>query len=458
MSHIFSQYKPEVVSRPRFKVYTQRHIDDIGPFQNLPKDLQFETKVVANILPFRVNQYVIDELIDWDNAEIDPLFTLVFPRREMVSARSFEKMANLMHKGPEQGEIEKLARELRKGLNPNPAGQKELNVPELDNEKLHGMQHKYRETLLYFPSQGQVCHSYCTFCFRWAQFVGDKSLRFSSREVDKLYAYLSAHKEITDLLITGGDPMVMKTNHIHHYLKRFTEAEFDHVQTLRIGTKALTYWPHRFVTDNDADDLLNVLGDIVKAGKHVAIMSHQNHWRELEPKMTRLAITRLRNVGVEIRAQGPLLANINDDPRVWSSMWREQVRQGLIPYYMFVERDTGAKRYFEVPLVRAWEIYRDAMKDVSGLARTARGPSMSAGPGKIEIQGCTEINGEKCFVLRFIQGRNEDWVQRPFFADYDPKATWFSDLQPAFGEDKFFFEEEYIQILSANNALNLLPN
>jgi hypothetical protein len=110
---------------------------------------------------------------------------------------------------------------------------------------------------------------------------------------------------------------------------------------------------------------------------------------------------------------------------------------------MFVERDTGARHYFEVPLARAANIYREAMQQISGLGRTARGPSMSAGPGKVEIQGVAEIQGEKVFVLRFIQARNPEWVQRPFFARYDEEATWLNHLKPAFGEEKFFFEEEY---------------
>ncbi len=110
--------------------------------------------------------------------------------------------------------------------------------------------------------------------------------------------------------------------------------------------------------------------------------------------------------------------------------------------YMFVERDTGARHHFEVPLVRGWELHRKAMQQVSGLARTARGPSMSAKPGKVEIQGVTEIRGEKVLALRFIQGRNPDWVQGPFFARYDPRATWLDQLRPAFGEPRFFFEDE----------------
>ncbi len=458
MSHSFSLTGPEVVSSPRFKVYTHRQIEQIKQFHCLPKTLQFETEVVANILPFRVNQYVIDELINWHRPEDDPVFLLTFPQRGMVSPSAFEQMATLLKQKPQQKQIDALAMELRKGLNPHPAGQMELNIPELENQKLQGMQHKYKETLLFFPSQGQVCHSYCTFCFRWAQFVGDKSLRFASNEVTSLYDYLEVHPEITDLLITGGDPMVMKTHHLAHYLDQLTEHKYDHVQTLRIGTKALTYWPQRFVTDPDADDLLRLFEKLTKAGKHVAIMAHMNHWRELEPRITQKAIQRIRNTGAQIRAQGPLLARINDNADIWARMWRLQVKSGVIPYYMFVERDTGARRYFEVPLVKAWEIYREAIQQVSGLARTARGPSMSAAPGKVEIQGITEIRGEKLFVLRFIQGRNEDWVQRPFFAKFDPKATWLNDLQPAFGDEKFFYEDEYLQMLSEKKALKLIPN
>lgn len=167
----------------------------------------------------------------------------------------------------------------------------------------------------------------------------------------------------------------------------------------------------------------------------------------MQTPVVREAMRRIRDTGAVIRTQSPLIDHINNDPEVWARMWREQVQLGLIPYYMFIERDTGAKRYFEVPLARTYEVYRQAMQQVSGLGRTARGPSMSAGPGKIEVQGITEFNGEKVFVLRFIQGRNPDWVQQPFFAKFDPKATWFDDLKPAFGADEFFFTQEYAQMV-----------
>ena len=435
----------------QFQVYTDRQFDKIEPLQKLSAEQRFEMRVVASVLPFRVNQYVIDELIDWDNVPNDPIFQLTFPQRGMLDPADYDLMAQALRDELPRAEITLLARQIQARLNPHPAGQQEMNVPMLDGEPLDGMQHKYRETVLFFPSQGQVCHSYCTFCFRWAQFVGDKELRFASNEAASLHRYLAQDKNITDLLITGGDPMVMKTRHLESYLEPLLQPELEHLQTVRIGTKALTFWPQRFVTDDDAAGLLKLFTKLVKAGKHVAIMAHFNHWREMETPIVREAIRRIRATGAVIRTQAPLVQHINDDADVWVRMWRTQVRLGLIPYYMFVERDTGAKRYFEVPLVRAYEIYREAMQQVSGLGRTARGPSMSAGPGKVEIQSVMEFNGEKVFVLRFIQGRNPDWVQKIFFAKYDENATWFDDLVPAFGEEKFFFTDEYNAMCNAES-------
>jgi KamA family protein len=433
---------PKIRAR-NFRVFTDRSLADIKPLQALSKEQRLSMRVVASVLPFRVNEYVIDELIDWNRIPHDPVFQLTFPQRGMLSERDFARMADLHRRGADQGEIRDLANRIRAGLNPHPAGQRELNRPLMGGELVEGMQHKYRETLLFFPSQGQTCHSYCGFCFRWAQFVGDKELRIASNDAQRLQEYLRRNRGISDLLITGGDPMVMKTSHLRQYLEPLTRPELAHLQTVRIGTKALTFWPYRFVTDRDADDLLRLLGELVDAGKHVALMAHYNHWRELDTPVAREAIRRVRETGANIRSQGPLIRHVNDRADVWTRMWREQVRLGIMPYYMFVERNTGARGYFEVPLERAWEIYREAIQHVSGLGRTARGPSMSAGPGKVEVQGITEVNGEKVFVLRFLQGRNPDWVQRPFFARFDPHATWLDDLRPALGEEEFFFEGEY---------------
>ena len=432
-----------VHSAPRFQMYTERHLDQIPQLARLSAQQRFDMRVVANVLPFRVNQYVIEQLIDWDRVPDDPMFQLTFPQPGMLAPEEFSGMADVLRRGADRAAVRAVADEIRIGLNPHPAGQQQMNVPELGGKALPGMQHKYRETVLFFPSQGQTCHAYCTFCFRWARFVGNQELRFASNDAELIHHYLAAHAQVSDLLMTGGDPMVMKTHHMADYLLPLLHPQFDHIQAIRIGTKSLTYWPYRFTSDTDADDMLRLFERLVVGGKHVALMAHYNHWRELETPQARQAIRRIRETRVMIWGQGPLLAHINDDPAVWTRLWRTQVHLGIIPYYMFVERDTGARRYFEVPLVKAWQIYREAMSQVSGLARTVRGPSMSAGPGKVEIQGVTQIGGEQVFVLRFIQGRNADWVERPFFARFDPKATWLDELRPAFGQEDFFFEEEY---------------
>ncbi|MET0067020.1 MAG: lysine 2,3-aminomutase [Candidatus Thiodiazotropha sp.] len=423
-----------------FRVHTARDLDKIPQLQQLPEATRFEMQVVASVLPFRVNDYVIQELIDWERVPDDPMFQLTFPQKGMLSEAHYNRMAMALRSNVDDAGLHRVAQDIRASLNPHPAGQLVKNLPcDAQGNPLSGIQHKYRETVLFFPSQGQTCHSYCSFCFRWAQFVGDKSLRMSSTEVGRLYDYLRNHDEVTDLLITGGDPMVMKSRQLRRYLEPLLQPDFAHVQTLRIGTKALTFWPQRFITDEDSEELIDLFRQLVHAGKHVSIMAHYNHWRELRTDIAQAAVHRLKAAGVEIRSQGPLLAHINDDAQDWARLWEEQVRHGIVPYYFFVERDTGARNYFEVPLVRAWEIYRDAVQQVSGLGRTARGPSMSADPGKVEIQGVTRINGQKVFVLRYIQARDPSLVQRPFFARFDDQATWFDQLQPFDEDSRRFF-------------------
>ncbi len=435
---------PSPFEPQRYRAFTDRDLDAIPQLARLDAETRFEMKVVASVLPFRVNEYVLESLIDWDRVPEDPVFQLTFPQRDMLEPRHFTRVADLLRAEADKETLKAVVREIRQELNPHPSGQQQHNVPVLDGVPLPGMQHKYDETVLFFPAQGQTCHAYCTFCFRWAQFVGDKTLKFASTHVDQLVAYLKVHPEVTDVLITGGDPMVMKTRNLESYLEPLLELE--QLRNIRIGTKSLTFWPRRYVTDDDADELLRLIERVDARGKNLALMAHFNHWQEMEPAICREAIRRLRDAGAIIRAQAPLLRHVNDDAAVWSRMWTTQVALGLVPYYMFVERDTGARRYFEVPLVECADIYREAIRGVSGLCRTARGPSMSAGPGKVEVQGVAEIGGEKVFMLRFIQARQADWVQRPFFARFDPKATWLDHLRPAFGESEFFFEAEYRQI------------
>ena len=396
--------------------------------------------VVSTVLPFRTNEYVMRELINWERVPDDPIYQLTFVQPGMLTPDDYATMARLVRSDAPKGEIKEAADRIRRRLNPHPAGQMTHNVPKLDGRPLAGMQHKYRETVLFFPSQGQTCHAYCSFCFRWAQFVGLDDVKFQSQETQDLVDYLSVHPEVSDVLITGGDPLVMRTKNMRNYIEPLLSDELAHVQDIRLGTKSVAYWPQRYVTDPDADDLLRLFEEVVNSGRHLAIMGHYNHPTEIKTPMAQEAIRRIRSTGAEIRMQSPLIRHVNDDSASWAELWRTGVKLGAIPYYMFVERDTGPKQYFETPLVRAWDIFREAYREVSGLARTVRGPSMSALPGKVMVDGVAEVRGEQVLCLQFLQARDPSWVRRPFFAKYDPEATWLDDLVPAFGESKFFFE------------------
>lgn len=140
-------------------------------------------------------------------------------------------------------------------------------------------------------------------------------------------------------------------------------------------------------------------------------------------------------------------------------MWQRQVDLGMVPYFMFATRDTGAQRYFAVPLARGWDIFREALLQVSGVGRTIRGFVMSALPGKIQVVGTSELPIGKVFVLRMIQARlQESWGLKPFFAKYDPTAVWIEDLEPALGEEEFFYEPDLRRVFGQESLPNVDPS
>lgn len=425
-----------------YRSYNLRNCESLLQMGRVPAEVREAIHTIGHVLPFKTNNYVVEELIDWGNVPEDPIFTLNFPRREMLSSEQYERVRALLQQNTGSKALPQEINRIRQELNPNPSGQ-EYNVPTYNRCKINGVQHKYRETILLFPRQGQTCHAYCTFCFRWPQFSGMEQKKFVMKEEHEIYVdYIKSKPEITDILFTGGDPLTMSAALLEQYMDVFLSPEMAQIHTIRIGTKALAYWPYRFLTDKDADDIIRLFERIVKAGKNLSIMANFNHPIELSTEAVQKAIARILGTGAQIRTQSPLLRHINDTPELWVQKWRKEVDLNCIPYYMFVARDTGAKHFFELPLEQCWNIFRKAYQQVSGICRTVRGPSMSANPGKIQILGISDIGNEKVFVMRFIQGRNPDWAARPFFAKYDSSATWFGELKPAFGEEQFFFERE----------------
>ena len=198
----------------KIKFFTLRNIHQLPQYKLLTPEEQWALNVVGQVLPFRVNNYVADELIDWGQIPDDPIFRLTFMQKSMLRESDFESITDALKRQAPKNEITALVAKIRWNLNPHPAGQMTANVPLLDEEPVAGLQHKYRETCLVFPSNGQTCHSYCTFCFRWPQFVGMNDLKFATDESRRFQTYLREHTEVTDVLFTGGDPMIMSARNL----------------------------------------------------------------------------------------------------------------------------------------------------------------------------------------------------------------------------------------------------
>ena len=127
------------------------------------------------VFPFKASPYFVDELIDWEGGDVknDPFYRLVFPTMDMLEIHHREMLLAAKESGDPKAIMDAVA-SIRGDLNPHPAGQKTLNAPK--NDALTGVQHKYSETTLVFPAAARACHAYCTYCFRWAQFIGDDEL------------------------------------------------------------------------------------------------------------------------------------------------------------------------------------------------------------------------------------------------------------------------------------------
>lgn len=193
-----------------------RHLLGVDGLRALPEPVRDRMAAVASVMPFKVNGYVLDHLIDWTDPTHDPIFQLTFPQPDMLT-------------GPEQqilldaaaGNDERTTDDMLQLLSADPGGQMEHNVPTWEGKSLTGVQHKYSNTLLVFPSTGQTCHAYCAYCFRWPQFKPQLGIKHSIRDVAPAVAYAQAHPEITDLLFTGGDAMIMTTERLRGWVEPF---------------------------------------------------------------------------------------------------------------------------------------------------------------------------------------------------------------------------------------------
>ena len=185
-------------------------------------------------------------------------------------------------------------------------------------------------------TQGQFCHTFCTYCFRFPQFTAvGSNQQFKSKNVQLLKDYIAHHPNLKDILFTGGDPMVMTTKMIRNYVDPLlNDPATRHLNIIRFATKSLAYCPYRFTTDDDAKSTLCYFEEIIRSGKAVSIQAHFSHPREQSTPEVQEAMRLIQMTGATIRTQAPLIRGINDSADVWSEMWNQQTNLGAIPYYM----------------------------------------------------------------------------------------------------------------------------
>ncbi|MEO3946920.1 KamA family radical SAM protein [Gorillibacterium sp. CAU 1737] len=330
---------------------------------------------VAERYALRVNDYYLN-LIDWNDPH-DPIRRLVIPGEGELA---------------EYGRLD--------------ASDEEANyvVP--------GCQHKYGATALLVVSE--VCASYCRYCFRKRLF--QQEVQEATANPEPGIAYIAQHPEISNVLLTGGDSLMLSTGKLTAILSKLRE--IPHVQIIRLGTKMPAFQPMRIYED---EALLEAVRQYSTPEKRIYIMAHMDHPRELTPEACR-AFRALQDAGAIVMNQTPILKGINDDAGVLGELLDRLSWMGVAPYYFFVNRPVAGNIRFVLPLERVYRLVEEAKARTSGLGKRVR-LVMSHSSGKIEILG---IEKGKAY-LKYHQSR-EGRYGKLMLLDCPPHAAWFDDL------------------------------
>lgn len=390
----------------RFKSYTNHSFKNSRYYVLLPESEQRDFDILSSVFHFKANEFVLDHLIDWGQAPHDPVFRYLFPRKEMLAAEDFRELKELYLSGMSLDKRNDFILRMKEKM--KPAIHTHISsFPHLDGKRVPGLYSNFHTIVSLSPDpMVRTCHSYCNYCFRW--------MYFNNKEVQEAASYadpqtpipwLKAHPEVSDVLFTGADPLVISTAQLRKFVKPIFEV--DSIEVIRISSKSLAYWPFRFTSDKDADELLRLFEDIIASGRHLNFCAHFTHPRELEHPEVAKAVQRIRNTGAIIRTQGPLIREVNDSAETWSTMWKRQIQMGMIPYYMFMEADHSPENFFRLPIAKSLQIFQDAQKMTTGLARTVRGPVFMNDLNRVLVDGVTELNGKKFFVIKSLQSPPE---------------------------------------------------
>jgi KamA family protein len=352
-------------------------IDELDGRFGLARGERGLLETVCEKFPFRASEYYLS-LIDWEDRN-DPIHRIVVPD----------------------------PRELKGGGSLDPSSEK-------DYTRLPGLQHKYAQTGLLLLSD--VCGGICRFCFRKRLFINRG--RETVKDVSEGIEYIRCHPEITNVLLTGGDPLSLETRRLEAVLRELREIE--HVGIIRIGSKIPAYNPCRILDDQD---LRYILHRYSTPEKRIYLMAHFNHPRELT-EVSLKAIGELQKAGVVVVNQTPILDEVNNTPETLTRLFRRLSFAGISPYYVFQCRPSLGNRFFQVPVERSYQVIQQAWAACSGLAKRARFV-MSHATGKIEVVGRTARH----VFMRYHQAADPEDVGRFMVFPSNRDALWFDDYE-----------------------------
>lgn len=283
-----------------------------------------------------------------------------------------------------------------------------------DKHDMGGVLHKYDYSVLVVTSE--YCAMYCRHCFR-RRMVGLPT-DLVARNFENAAKYIAEHPSITNVVMSGGDPLMLPTPTLKKMLNSLRNIE--HLNYIRLGTRIPVSYPMRL---NDPE-LLSFLEEYNRE-KTLFVPTHFNHVREITPESTE-AVWRLRSAGMTVNNQAVLLRGVNDSVEALVSLMNGLLRIGVSPYYLYqcmpVER---VRHHFQVPLKRGIDLVDQARLQFDGYAKRFRF-IMGHDIGKLEICG----RKGNILVLKQIHARigHEDEGSRIMFRLLNDTGGWLEDF------------------------------
>ena len=351
-------------------------VEQLKKYAELSDDVERQLKRIIQRHPMRITPYYMS-LIDWDNPS-DPIKKMAVPSLEEF---------NLEGSYDTSGEAE--------------------------NTKLPGLQHKYSETALILATNR--CAIYCRHCFR-KRLIGLPSAEVIKRFEDAAN-YVRQHKEINNVLISGGDPLVLSNGVIENFLLLLSD--IPHLKFIRFGSRTPVTLPSRF----DDDELLNILREHSRPDRRIYVVTQFNYPREITKKSIK-AVDNLIKSGVVLNNQTVLLKGVNDYPRTLAKLQNRLVDIGVNPYYVFQCRPVKRVKYsFQIPICKGIDIIETAKKSCNGHSKRFK-YIMSHKTGKIEILGIVDNE----IYFKYHQAKNRKNLGKIFRRKVDSKASWLDDF------------------------------